>query len=368
MAEEILAPGKKERRKRRPRGSGGLVERGPFWQIVVTLHGRRIEETSRCTRRKDAQDMLDRVNAAIRAGTFTSIAAIRDGVPDAGPVTVATVADQWLELYAKVMRDEKGYVLAKARVERFLKPCLGSIDAAKLTTDNLRSYRGWLSGQKRLRRCEDGEYKPTGRALTTTTQRHVLSDARCVVLWAGERGLVPRGIVPRHFLPKNEEKPLRSLTPDQQTAVRAVEDPFGFAVRLMLDSGVRWSELCRLTRDDLVDGELVIHGKTKSRKMRTVPVPPALVAEIKQHVGKLVSFERKDNSWFTRAVRAKSGVAAFTAHGCRHSFAFTYMAHGGNVVVLQALLGHSTVGLTAHYARPSHDAIRADAAKVHRVG
>jgi integrase len=368
MAEEIVGPGKKERRKRRPRGSGGLVERKPFWQIIVTLHGKRIEETSRCTRRKDAQDLLDRVNAALRAGTFTSIAAIRDGVPDAGPVSVATVADQWLELYAKVMRDEKGYVLAGARVERFFKPFLGDLSAGKLTTDNLRAYRGWLSEQKRLCRCKDGKYVPTERPLTTQTQRHVLSDARCLVLWAAERGLVPPGIVPRHFLPKNEEKPLRSLTPDQQTTVRAVEEPYGFAVRLILDSGVRWSELCRLTRDDLVDGELVIHGKTKSRRMRTVPVPPALVAEIKQHVGKLVRFELGDNTWFTRAVRAKSGVGAFTAHGCRHSYAFNYMAHGGNVVVLQANMGHASIGLTAHYARPSREARRADAAKVHAAG
>jgi len=76
-------------------------------------------------------------------------------------------------------------------------------------------------------------------------------------------------------------------------------------------------------------------------------------------------FEQKDGTWFTRAVRLKSGVQAFTAHGCRHSFAFNWMRSGGNVVVLQALLGHASIGLTAHYARPSHDAIRADAAKVH---
>ncbi len=74
--------------------------------------------------------------------------------------------------------------------------------------------------------------------------------------------------------------------------------------------------------------------------------------------------EPKDVSWFNRAVRVRSGVEGFSAHRCRHSFGFNYMAAGGNVVVLLHLMGHSTITLTAHYARPTHELVRADAARV----
>ena len=45
-------------------------------------------------------------------------------------------------------------------------------------------------------------------------------------------------------------------------------------------------------------------------------------------------FESKDNSSFNLAVRLRSGVAAFSAHACRHSFGFNYMARGGNLLAL----------------------------------
>jgi len=133
----------------------------------------------------------------------------------------------------------------------------------------------------------------------------------------------------------------------------------------MMDPGVRWSELCRLTRDDLQDGELIVHGATKNGRMRRVPVPASLVAEIKGHVGRLVPFEAKDNSWFNRAVRDHTGVTAFSAHALRHAFGFNYMARGGNLLVLKELMGHGAVELTARYARPSEALVRADAARVH---
>ena len=63
-------------------------------------------------------------------------------------------------------------------------------------------------------------------------------------------------------------------------------------------------------------------------------------------------------------MRARSGVVAFSAHACRHSFGFKYAACDGNILALKEQMGHSTVELTAHYARPSHDAVRADAACV----
>lgn len=123
-----------------------------------------------------------------------------------------------------------------------------------------------------------------------------------------------------------------------------------------------------LQATDIDHGELVVHGQTKNSKMWRIPLPPALFAELKGRVGKLVPFEAKDDPAFNRSVRLRSDVQEFSAHACRHSFGFNYMAAGGNLLALREQMGHSTAELTARYARPSHALVQEDARKVHRAG
>lgn len=372
--------GAKTRSPRARNGSGWLIKpltKGGPWRCGFRYRSKRYRWTSHSPLKQDAIAALATGISQIRAGTFqTATEARRARAAEreaelaraAAEITVSTLAERWLEHAAKITRDAKGYGIARTRVAHYFSLFFGKKDASLLTTDDLMAYRGWLAGQKMRRTQKDGTVLQTERPLTVQTQRHILSDCRALILWAEGRGLVPRGTVPKKkLLPPPQEKPLRSMTADQQATVRSVAEPFGFAVRLMIDSGARWSELCRLTSGDLQDGELLIHGPTKSGRMRRVPLPPALVAEIKGHVGKLVPYEAKDVSSFNRAVRARTDVAAFSAHACRHSYGFNYMTLGGNLLALKEQMGHSTVELTAHYARPTQAMIREDAAKVERA-
>ena len=51
------------------------------------------------------------------------------------------------------------------------------------------------------------------------------------------------------------------------------------------------------------DGTLMIHGPTKSRRMRRVPLPERLVLELRNRIGRLVPFMETHCGCFARKVR-----------------------------------------------------------------
>jgi hypothetical protein len=113
------------------------------------------------------------------------------------------VAEAWLERVARITRSEKDYKMARGRVTAYLVPFMGCIEAARLVTDDLMGYRGWLATAHEMRRAKDGTLKPSKRKLSIQTQRHIPSDLRALCLWAEQRGMVQRGLVPkRKLLPR----------------------------------------------------------------------------------------------------------------------------------------------------------------------
>ena len=271
--------------------------------------------------------------------------------------TVEATSAIWLDRYVRTFRDEKGYKNAALRVRKYLVKHLGKSIVRKLTPDDLLLYRRWLEGLKCERRAR-GRVLKMNRPLSTQTVAHILADAKCFLIWAGQRSAIPK-----RLLPKVPERPPRGLSATEQAAVRAVAGPRGFACRIMIDSGARPGELCLARAEDLKDGELAIYAP-KTRKMRWVPIPPPLAVEIRGHVGKLVPFEPADMIEFNRAVQRGSGVKGFTSYRCRHSFAYNYVAGGGNLAVLQTLMGHASIETTMVYVKPTRELARQDAAKV----
>lgn len=82
-----------------------------------------------------------------------------------------------------------------------------------------------------------------------------------------------------------------------------------------------------------VKGGAVNVINTKSKRRRSIPIPPELEARILQH---------------------------FKAHGlftnCRNAFASHFMVNGGSILSLQKILGHSSLSMTMRYAHlaPGH--------------
>ncbi len=229
-----------------------------------------------------------------------------DGPPRA-EMTVREAARRWLESHVAIQRSlPRDQKLARRRVEMYLDPCLGDHLLHRLTRDDLRAYRLHL---ERL-----GHLSPQ-------SVRHILADARCFLRWCEDGGLIERALIPRKLLPRIQERPPDRLTDEEVERILRIPEPYAFICRLGLGTGLRWGEMVRATAADVQNGILIVH-RTKSGKMRRVPLPLELQAELRLRVGKLLPI--RDGTGFTRQVRKHSGVERFHPHQLRHTFACVF--------------------------------------------
>ena len=136
---------------------------------------------------------------------------------------------------------------------------------------------------------------------------------------------------------------------------------------LLIDTGLRISELVNLKMDDvhMDEGYLKVMGKGK--KERIVPLGNNAQKALQRYSFR---FRPKPNNpiinnlflsqsskpltencmklMFTRLAK-RSGVYRLHAHLCRHTFATRFLINGGDVFSLQQILGHSTLEMVRHY-------------------
>jgi integrase len=260
---------------------------------------------------------------------------------------VAQAAERWLAQYIATQRQPKSQITSRYRVQKYLVPGLGHILLARLTREDVRSYRLWL------------EKHP----LSEGSVSHILADVRCLLLWAVDAGLLDASPFPRRLMPRLQERPPDRLGDQEADKLRCLPEPYGFICRLALGTGLRWGELSRVQSSDLERGFLVVH-QTKSRKVRRVPLSPELLAEVKSRVGKLVGFSEVSPGSFARAVRRHSGIAGFHAHQMRHTFACQWLERGGSLAALQQILGHASIETTQRYARLTDEVVMREAQRV----
>ena len=117
----------------------------------------------------------------------------------------------------------------------------------------------------------------------------------------------------------------------------------------------------RAQRTDIQDGSLVVH-QTKSGKLRRVPLSAAMLAELRNKVGRLLPFA--NSTGFTRQVRKHSGIERFHPHQLRHTFACRRLEQGGSLAALQELMGHSSIVTTQRYARITDDMVKREAQRL----
>ena len=129
--------------------------------------------------------------------------------------------------------------------------------------------------------------------------------------------------------------------------------------KICLQTGARWGEAEGL-RVSQVKGCKIQFARTKSGKVRAVPISQTLAKEIEQHAlehGNGARIFSSALSAFREGIeRAKIELPdGQMSHALRHSFASHFMMNGGNILVLQRVLGHSDLRMTMRYAHLSPD-------------
>lgn len=135
------------------------------------------------------------------------------------------------------------------------------------------------------------------------------------------------------------------------------------AISLMLDAGLRVSEVSNLNIEDINLGLNLIKVFGKGHKERLVP----LTESILYYFNSYMRFIEKNSGalffdYYTNLRIAPGGIAEIIfrlkkklnykklhPHYLRHTFATLFLVNGGDPVHLQTILGHETLFMTEHY-------------------
>lgn len=192
--------------------------------------------------------------------------------------------------------------------------------------------------------------------------------------WAKSQRIVEENIV-RTVQPPRPEK--REIIPLSRTEVEALfraakESEFALRDRLilllLLDTGVRLSELAHIQIGDINltgDPYIVVFGKgSKERKIPICAKTANAIVEYLESRG-IINTNHKTSALLLndrKAALTASGIRKVLSrlskeakishvhpHRLRHTFAIWYLRNGGNIYVLQRIMGHSTLDMVKRY-------------------
>jgi integrase/recombinase XerC/integrase/recombinase XerD len=272
---------------------------------------------------------------------------------------------------------------------------------AHFTLELVRAYTVDLQGRKRF-----------DTHLVVPTQPEPLSDhsinsylrvLRAFSSWLHMEGYTAHHVLARIKLPRTTEKVQDILTEEEiVTIARSLNPRTEIGARdqaiflLLLDSGMRRTELCRLRMQDLNldEGYAVVRGKGKKERpvrlgARTAkavrfyllhwrkPARPLIDAVfltcrgVTREVGAFAPepgepLKPQAVGLMIKRVGCAAGVPRLHPHLLRHTFACRYLLQHRDPFALKSLLGHTTLAMTNHYcaAVQQMEIVRADAISV----
>ncbi len=172
--------------------------------------------------------------------------------------------------------------------------------------------------------------------------------------------------------PKNIKYPLLA------NEVNSIDDCFNLnnyldlrnycIVHLMLDNGLRVSEVINLKKNDISNIYIKVNA-AKGQKDRIIPISDDLYS-------KLILLDSNDYLFnlkysgiksMIKRLKHKSGVKTLYCHLLRHTFATSYVFYGGNVAFLSLILGHSSLKTTEKYIHLANNFRLLDTLDVYRI-
>ncbi len=186
--------------------------------------------------------------------------------------------------------------------------------------------------------------------------------------WLHDYGYLPEDYTKRVKLPRNDSDlivPLTQLevsTCDSLFLTRKENALRDYCIfHLMLDCGLRRSEVINLASNNISGNNTLCICNSKYNKSRIVLVPEFLEQSIKNYVGAderaYVFLDRHSRLQITEntfrkmfdTLRKATGIKRLHPHLLRHTFATSYLYHGGNMEMLRLLLGHADYNITRTY-------------------
>ncbi|MGM0936300.1 MAG: phage integrase [Pseudomonadota bacterium] len=269
-------------------------------------------------------------------------------VNESNAIRLSDLISRWYEMHGKTLTSGDG---RKSKLEAICER-LGDPLASDFDRNMFAQYR-----EHRLAGKWNAKGRTTPKQATVNREQSylhaVFAELKRLGEWEGDNPLdgvrqFKEGEQELAFLYKDDIKRLLVACDDSQNK------DLGFVVRICLATGARWSEAQNLTQSQIIPHK-VTFVQTKSKKNRTVPISRALYDILPKRRGALFSncYDAFEGALKKANIELPKGQRT---HVLRHTFASHFMMGGGNILVLQQILGHSSILMTMRYAHfaPEH--------------
>lgn len=238
-------------------------------------------------------------------------------------------------------------------------------DAKRLSFDDVSFFVGIMRNKK-------GRH---GEDIKTTAVGSNLSRVHRFLLWCMNKGIVEKSVIPKEFTKRKVKNEPDILSKEECSKLfRGAETPRDkLIVAMLLKTGMRLGDLINLKLSDINYQTKIISIKNgKFGKGRSVPFDEQLKIVVEDWLKVRDLFSPKcDNVLVTQTGRPLNkstvnetlkdiatkqnimvngnGRSFVYPHLLRHTFGTHYIADGGNIVVLQHILGHESLDTTRIY-------------------
>lgn len=176
--------------------------------------------------------------------------------------------------------------------------------------------------------------------------------------WLVRQGYAEENILRKIPRPKPQ---IIAIQPFTELEIKAMfgslgknEDRNRAILLLLLDTGIRASELVNLKRDNIDLQSRTIKVLGKGNKERIIPFSTRTATAIFKVLAQTdteypFGLNRCRLTHLLQEIGKRAGVQKVHAHRFRHTFAVYYLRNGGDIFSLQAILGHSSMEMVKRY-------------------
>ncbi|HLG77274.1 MAG TPA: tyrosine-type recombinase/integrase [Ktedonobacteraceae bacterium] len=270
-----------------------------------------------------------------------------------------------LNVLLRLLRDNCGITELECVTVLHLRECVQLLSTPAAFDDDREGRPAYRRGRR-----------PVSGKLSVSSIRSHVRIWKAFFRWCFQEELMEKNVVARLSMPKPEKRVIQAFTEEHIRKILSSIDTsteLGFRdyviVVLLLDTGMRLSEVCSLTVDSVHDDYVKVFGK--GRKEREIGIHPEVSKLIWKYIHKYRHpLDLNEKALFLAGssdrgkplqvggvkqaierIKEVTGIedVRFSAHTFRHTFAKMYLENGGELFKLSRELGHSDIDVTKVY-------------------
>jgi site-specific recombinase XerD len=263
-----------------------------------------------------------------------------------------------------------------------------SRDIQDITTWHIRAFLGYVSTEKHRWGLTGNGSETSKHQVSYTTVHHYYNVLKAFFSWVVQEGFLPENIMDNIRLSRVIPKIIKPYSLNEIRRILAICE-YDFThnsrflgsrnralVLILLDTGLRLSEILAMTLRDVTNSTGYIQVMGKGRVERTVRMGKVAQEAVATYL-EYRPVNGRNELWLTeeggrlrttglqsmvKRLKQRAGVdSEGSIHRFRHTFALEFLRRDKNVFNLQYLLGHSDLEMVRRYTRTlgMEDALKA---------